>query len=614
MTPEDRRTADADQGSIKRMRNAVILPDGTKREPMGSGVITGLLGVGGMANVYEIWNPQLEVNRAVKLLHPNYTEDTKQRFQTEIKITAKLHHPNIIEIHAVGQWNGLPYIEMERIDGQTLEKIIEDRGALPVEVAMSIGIMIGRALRYAHNQNYVIYGKTYHGVIHRDLKPSNIMVSSNGIVKLMDFGIARPTDASIHTTDGAILGTMQYLSPEQLDGKEPDIRTDIYSLGTILYEMVTGMKAFPEQNVSKLMLSKIKNDYKPLDAYDIKIPSKFRRLIHMCMVQDREKRIQDAMSFLSEIGKIHRSTTPLSPEQELARFMGADREKIVVNLRRKNPFLMTAAVLLIVLGVFATGMLIPKIVANLAQKPQPVSVVEPAWTVEVPQIPEEKKPEEPKVVEEQVKKTEPRPIKSTPPVAQKKQVAPVAPAQVAIATQESLIDQLKRKHGTNDLMSIFTREVESRQYKNALEVYESLSPQESSVDKAMIFRIRALKGLGRRSELNSLFSRTDIKDGEFYLEKAKFLFNQGRISEALNYLDLCSRTPGMYVNSSTLRLERLYFTAQCRSRQFDQNPTAVIKRDALDSWYEVKSALQTSKDHRYYKEADAEMQRIASRG
>ena len=107
MTPEDRRTADADQGSIKRMRNAVILPDGTKREPMGSGVITGLLGVGGMANVYEIWNPQLEVNRAVKLLHPNYTEDTKQRFQTEIKITAKLHHPNIIEIHAVGQWNGL---------------------------------------------------------------------------------------------------------------------------------------------------------------------------------------------------------------------------------------------------------------------------------------------------------------------------------------------------------------------------------------------------------------------------------------------------------------------------------------------------------------------------
>lgn len=248
---------------------------------MGSGVITGILGVGGMANVYEIWNAQLEVGRAVKLLHPNYTEDTRQRFQTEIKITAKLHHPNIIEIHAVGQWNSLPFIEMERIDGETLEKILADRGALPLEVCTSVALLIGSALQYAHNQEYVIYGHQYHGVIHRDLKPSNIMVPANGVVKLMDFGIARPTDASIHTTDGAILGTMQYLSPEQLEGKEADIRTDIYALGTVLYEMVTGVKAFPEHNVSKLMLSKIKNDYKSIDQYMLKIPPRLRRVIRV---------------------------------------------------------------------------------------------------------------------------------------------------------------------------------------------------------------------------------------------------------------------------------------------------------------------------------------------
>lgn len=613
MSPEDKRISIQDQSSIKRVRNAVILPDGTKKEPMGSGVITGLLGVGGMANVYEIWNSQLEVARAVKLLHPNYTEDTKQRFQTEIKITAKLHHPNIIEIHAVGQWNGLPYIEMERIQGQTLEKIIEDRGALPVEVAMSIGIMIGRALRYAHNQEYVIYGKTYHGVIHRDLKPSNIMVSGNGLVKLMDFGIARPTDASIHTTDGAILGTMQYLSPEQLDGKEPDIRTDIYSLGTILYEMVAGRKAFPEQNVSKLMLSKIKNEFKPLEQFDIRLPPKFRRLIHMCMLQDREKRIQDAMNFLSELGKIHRGVTPLSPEQELARFMGVDREKITVKLRRKNPFVIAGTAALILASVYGISYYIPKLLGSLFEKSRSEVSAEKTVT-ETPQLPQEiTRPETVRVV---VEKTEP-----VPPVRGKKvasRALPKNPVPDAVIKKEpvplSLVEQLQSRYGTTDLMVIFTRELENRQYSNALEVYKKLSAAEAASDKAMIYRIRALKGLGKKSELNQLLLATDIKDGEFYLEKARAFQGQGKINEALRNLELCSRAPGLYISAGTLRLERLYSTARCRSGLFDQNPSAVTKRAALDSWYEVKSELQTSKDHRYYKEADSEMQRIASNG
>ena len=382
---------------VTRVRNAVILPDGTKKEPLGSGIITGLLGVGGMANVYEIWNSQLEISRAVKLLHPNYTEETLQRFQTEIKITAKLSHRNIIEIHAVGHWNGLPYIEMERIYGDTLEKILEDRGALPLEVCTAIATMIGRALFYAHNQEYVIYGTTYHGVIHRDLKPSNIMVTGEGIVKLMDFGIARPTDASIHTTDGAILGTMQYLSPEQLDGKESDVRADIYSLGTILYELITGVKAFPENNISKLMLNKIKNDFKPLNQFALAMPSRLRRLIHRCMVYDREKRISDAQDFLTEIGKIHRSISGSSPEQVVRNYL---KEETVVHTaivtRRRLPVKMFAVaggvssllLLLIVSGIRSR--------ANVRNE-VPVTAKQPD-TLHVPVVPETKipvpKPEE----------------------------------------------------------------------------------------------------------------------------------------------------------------------------------------------------------------------------
>ena len=163
--------------SFKRVPHVMILPDGSKPVELGSGAVTALLGIGGMANVYEIWNNHLEMKRAVKLLHPNYSQDSKERFETEIKITAKLDHPNIVEIHAVGEWNGLPYIEMEKIEGVTLEKLVSDRGGLPFEVCTAIGIMVCRALRYAHSHEYALYGETYHGIIHRDLKPNNIMVS-----------------------------------------------------------------------------------------------------------------------------------------------------------------------------------------------------------------------------------------------------------------------------------------------------------------------------------------------------------------------------------------------------------------------------------------------------
>jgi serine/threonine protein kinase len=149
-----KQSEDAEKGgsfSFKRVPHVMILPDGSKPDSLGSGTITSLLGVGGMSNVYEIWNSHLEMKRAVKLLHPNYSQESKQRFETEIKITAKLDHPNIVEIHAVGEWNGLPFIEMEKIEGVTLEKLVSDRGGLPFDVCTSIGIMMSRALRYAHN-------------------------------------------------------------------------------------------------------------------------------------------------------------------------------------------------------------------------------------------------------------------------------------------------------------------------------------------------------------------------------------------------------------------------------------------------------------------------------
>ena len=195
----------------------VILPDGTKQVPMGSGIITGILGEGGMSIIYEIWNEQLGVKRAVKLLRPNSSQENKERFEKEMKVTAQLDHPNIIDIHAVGDWNNLPYIEMEMVSGISLEELIRRQGALPLLVCTSIGIIVCRALDYTHHHQYKINEETFTGLLHGDLKPGNILFSREGVIRLTDFGVATPTEVSKSSSNGKVMGSMQYLSPEQIE-------------------------------------------------------------------------------------------------------------------------------------------------------------------------------------------------------------------------------------------------------------------------------------------------------------------------------------------------------------------------------------------------------------
>ena len=179
---------------------------------------------------------------------------------------------------------------MEFIDGESLESFISKRGKLPDYVCSAIAIQIARALVYAHGQEFLIYGKNYHGVIHRDLKPANIMISTKGEVRLMDFGIARPTEASLHTQEGNIVGTMQYLSPEQLDGIDIDGRTDIYSFGAILYEMLTGTKTFPQDTITNLMKRKVMNDYRKFSEFDFSVSTALAKIAQKCLQLRKEDR------------------------------------------------------------------------------------------------------------------------------------------------------------------------------------------------------------------------------------------------------------------------------------------------------------------------------------
>ncbi len=579
-------------GSIK-LSSPVILPDGTRNIELGSGVISELLGRGGMAHVYKIWNAQMEKHRAVKLMLPNLASDAIARFQTEIKITAALSHPNIIEIHSVGEWNGLDFIEMEYIDGLTMADVLLQRGALPLPVVTALGICICRALNYAHSKEYLIYGKKHKGVIHRDLKPSNIMFSADGRVKLMDFGIARPVDDSLMTTDGAIMGTMQYLAPEQLDGKNIAPQSDLYTFGAVLYEAITGQKAFPQTNIAKLMKCKTDNEFMPLDMFVIKIPPRLKRLVHKCMKFEMNKRFADANKMLNELIQIHADLTPDTPEHVTHQFMAMSSENTVFAIHTRSLFYKKKRIIAsIVLFVIAVGITVGFLMQPAPKKVQPPAPVIVTQSITAPIA-------SPSVNQKSKKSTESKvnPIHVTRPS--------VKPTPV-----QNYLDDLRTRYGLTDEIAILSKEVANNRYQSAIQVYELLSKENAASDQARILYMRSLFALGKNEELSKVLNGTVIDDAEFFLKKAALAYSKNETLSALRMLELSLSASARYLDAESARVEYLYLKALCSSRMFDQNINEESKRKAMDSWYELKSVMRSNTNHSYFKKALTEMQRI----
>ncbi len=276
-------------------------------QTIGGSRIVKVLGSGGMADVYLVWNPRMEVYRAVKVLKPDQPEAFQKRFETEIRIFSKLDHPNIVHCYAVGEWHSLPYVEMEFINGASLEEMLRKCGALSCEQAAIIALLICRALDYAHNLRLSIYGQTYNGIIHRDLKPANVMISRIGRVKLTDFGIARPLEVHLHTTDSAnVVGTLPYLSPEQLDGQEIDAQADIYALGLTLYEMVTGVRAFPQKEVSALIGAKMQGKLSRPLVVSPELPRPLLDIIDAAIRPDKKERYANTRLLMADLERFLR--------------------------------------------------------------------------------------------------------------------------------------------------------------------------------------------------------------------------------------------------------------------------------------------------------------------
>jgi serine/threonine protein kinase len=311
------------------------LPSVENKDMIGSGSVVGELGIGGMAKVFKIWNEKLEIFRAVKVLLPTNQANQRERFATEAKISAKLHHPNIVSIHDTGNWRGLPYIEMDYIDGSTLGSFIYRCKALPSMVCSAIAVQVARALSYAHTHELVIYGTPYKGIIHRDLKPSNIMIGRNGSICLMDFGIARPLETGLHTIDTqSIVGTMPYFSPEQINGYPVDQQTDIYSFGVVLYEMLCGVNPFPQSNMFELVQAKTKNQFKRLEEFNIYMDPHLSSVAQMCLRTEKQNRFQRIEDTLNHLEKIHHSYKMGSPEEVLIQFI-RNPDSLYVETKRR---------------------------------------------------------------------------------------------------------------------------------------------------------------------------------------------------------------------------------------------------------------------------------------
>ena len=309
---------------------AMSLTPGTKLGPY---EILAPLGAGGMGEVYKAKDTRLDRTVAIKVLpaHVASHPEVRQRFEREARAVSSLNHPHICTLFDIGSENGIDFMVMEHIEGDTLADRLK-KGALPLDQALQYGIEIADALDKAHRQ----------GVVHRDLKPGNIMLTKTG-AKLLDFGLAKmtaaetnagglsalPTEAQPLTKEGSILGTFQYMAPEQLEGNEADARSDIFAFGSVLYEMVTGKRAFEGKSQASLIAAILEHEPPAMSTLQTMTPPVLDHVVRRCLAKDPDERWQTAhdltaeLNWIVEAGSQPGVTSPLVPGRRVSRRLAA---------------------------------------------------------------------------------------------------------------------------------------------------------------------------------------------------------------------------------------------------------------------------------------------------
>jgi serine/threonine protein kinase len=359
------------------------------------------LGRGGMGDVYLANDVKLNRNVALKLLPLRFTESKERlrRFIQEAKAASSLNHPNIITIHEIGEAEGAHFIATEFIEGQTLKQRIS-QGRMNVGNILDVAIQVASALQSAHEA----------GIVHRDIKPENIMLRPDGYVKILDFGLAKLTEkpgqsrsadsrvdtmVQARTKPGTVLGTVKYMSPEQARGRILDQRTDVFSLGVVLYEMAAGQIPFSGETSMDTLVSILEKEPPPLEEYAPGTPAEFQRIVSKALRKNREERYQtikdllidlkslkEELSFQQKLDRLapkrtslESAATPPVTESVSAKQTAAAALSLKESKKNGKTAIIWAALIIVIAGVVVGGTWIWRRVSSSSLKPGPTAPV-----------------------------------------------------------------------------------------------------------------------------------------------------------------------------------------------------------------------------------------------